>query len=105
MSAAARSYVERAQRLRSLRAAPPALLAGFADMFLPAILATGIESEFTRFVIAALSVTQLIYMSEVGAVTLKSNIPLNFLELGAIFLIRTVITLPIIVAIAHLFVF
>ena len=86
-------------------AAAPALLAGFADMFLPAILATGIESEFTRFVIAALSVTQLIYMSEVGAVTLKSNIPLNFLELGAIFLIRTVITLPIIVAIAHLFVF
>lgn len=86
-------------------AAAPALLAGFADMFLPAILATSIESEFTRFVIAALSVTQLIYMSEVGAVILKSNVPLNIFELAAIFLIRTVITLPIIVGIAHLFVF
>ncbi|MES1928080.1 nucleoside recognition domain-containing protein [Salinisphaera dokdonensis CL-ES53] len=86
-------------------AAAPALLAGFADMFLPAILATSIESEFTRFVIAALSVTQLIYMSEVGAVILKSNVPLNIFELASIFLIRTVITFPIIVAIAHLFVF
>lgn len=86
-------------------AAAPALLAGFADMFLPAILATSIESEFTRFVIAALSVTQLIYMSEVGAVILKSNVPLNIFELAAIFLIRTVITFPIIVGIAHLFVF
>ena len=85
--------------------AAPALLAGFADMFLPSILASSIESEFTRFVIAALSVTQLIYMSEVGAVILKSKVPLNIFELGAIFLIRTVVTFPIIVAIAHLFVF
>ena len=85
--------------------AAPALLAGFADMFLPSILASSIESEFTRFVIAALSVTQLIYMSEVGAVILKSKVPLNIFELGAIFLIRTVVTFPIIVAIAHLLVF
>jgi len=94
-----------AMQVPEAAAAAPALLAGFADMFLPAILATSIESEFTRFVIAALSVTQLIYMSEVGAVILKSKVPLNIFELAAIFCIRTVITLPIIVAIAHMFVF
>lgn len=77
------------------------ILVGFADMFIPSILATSIESEVTRFIIAALSVTQLIYMSEVGALLLGSKIPVNFGELVIIFLLRTVITLPIISLIAH----
>lgn len=85
--------------------AAPATLIGFADMFLPAVLVAGIESELTRFVIAALSVSQLIYMSEVGALILKSKIPLNLWELILIFLLRTVITLPIITLMAHLFFF
>ncbi|MDI6401526.1 YjiH family protein [Balneolaceae bacterium ANBcel3] len=85
--------------------AAPAVLIGFTDMFLPAILASGIESEFTRFVIAALSISQLIYMSEVGALILKSKIPLNLLDLIVIFLLRTLISLPIITLMAHLFFF
>src|SRR5699024_3264115 len=44
------------------------ILIGFADMFLPSILAASIDAEITRFIIAALSVTQLIYLSEVGGV-------------------------------------
>ncbi|SHE40640.1 nucleoside recognition GATE domain-containing membrane protein YjiH [Modicisalibacter ilicicola DSM 19980] len=87
------------------QAAAPATLVGFADMFLPAVLATNIESELTRFVIACLSLTQLIYMSEIGALLLKSKIPLKLWELLAIFLLRTAITLPIIALIAHVFVF
>ncbi|WP_404297730.1 YjiH family protein [Halomonas sp.] len=86
-------------------AAAPATLVGFADMFLPAVLATNIESELTRFVIACLSLTQLIYMSEIGALLVKSKIPLKFWELGAIFLLRTAITLPIITFMAHTFFF
>lgn len=78
------------------------ILIGFADMFLPSVLASGIESELTRFVIACLSVTQLIYMSEVGGLLLGSKIPVKFKDLVAIFLLRTVITLPIIVLIAHI---
>ncbi|WP_435103263.1 YjiH family protein [Arhodomonas sp. AD133] len=85
--------------------AAPAMLVGFADMFLPAVLAQGIESELTRFVIACVSLTQLIYMSEIGVLLMKSKIPLGLWELAAIFLLRTVITLPIIVAIAHWVVF
>ncbi|WP_270182678.1 YjiH family protein [Alkalihalobacillus sp. CinArs1] len=83
--------------------AAPAMLVGFADMFLPAVIGTGIESELTRFVIAAVSLTQLIYMSEIGILLVKSKIPISVLELAIIFIQRTIITLPIIVVMAHLF--
>ncbi|MEK5198529.1 YjiH family protein [Staphylococcus sp. FSL H8-0121] len=79
------------------------ILIGFADMFLPSILIESAHSEITRFVIGALSITQLIYLSEVGGVILGSKIPVNIGKLFIIFLIRTVITLPIIALIAHLF--
>lgn len=78
------------------------ILIGFADMFLPAIIGASIEAEITRFVIAALSVTQLIYMSEVGGLLLGSKVPVSFLDLVVIFLLRTVITLPIIALMAHI---
>ena len=81
--------------------AAPAMLVGFADMFLPAVLGKGIESELTRFVVACVSLTQLIYMSEVGVLIIKAKLPLNILELFAIFIIRTLITLPIIALMAH----
>ncbi|HLQ75129.1 MAG TPA: hypothetical protein VK107_03705 [Alloiococcus sp.] len=71
-------------------------------MFLPAILGSGIESEMTRFVIGTLSVTQLIYMSEVGALLLGSKLPINMKDLIIIFILRTAITLPIIALMAHL---
>ncbi len=89
-------------RLPEAEAASRTIMVGFADMFIPAILASSIESEMTRFVIAALSVTQLIYMSEVGALLLGSKIPVKLWELFLIFLMRTLITLPVIAAVAHL---
>ena len=81
--------------------AAPAMLVGFADMFLPAVLGKGIESELTRFVVACVSLTQLIYMSEVGVLIIKAKLPLNLLELFVIFILRTLITLPIIALMAH----
>jgi nucleoside recognition membrane protein YjiH len=86
-------------------AASKTMLIGFADMFLPPVIGSGIESELTRFVLAALSLTQLVYMSEIGILILRSNIPLSFLDLFVIFIQRTIITLPVIVLIAHLVVF
>ena len=83
-------------------AASKTIVVGFADMFIPSILASSIESDLTRFVIAALSVTQLIYMSEVGALLIGSKIPVNFLELFVIFILRTVVTLPIIALMGHM---
>ena len=77
------------------------LIVGFADMFIPSVLATSIQSEMTRFIIACLSVTQLIYMSEVGGLLLGSKIPVNLKDLIIIFIERTLITLPFIVLVAN----
>ena len=77
------------------------LLIGFADMFLPSILIADAHSEITRFVIGALSISQLIYLSEVGGVILGSKIPVSLGKLFMIFLIRTAITLPIIALIYY----
>lgn len=82
-------------------AASSTLVAGFADMLLPSIMSGGIQSDMTRFIIAATSITQLIYLSEVGALLLGSKIPVNIKELFIIFIERTLITLPIISIIAH----
>jgi nucleoside recognition membrane protein YjiH len=92
-------------QLPEAAAASKTMLIGFADMFLPPVIGSGIESEITRFVLAALSLTQLVYMSEIGILILRSNIPLSFLDLFIIFIQRTVITLPVIVLIAHFIVF
>ncbi|WP_394136758.1 YjiH family protein [Cytobacillus oceanisediminis] len=78
------------------------MVVGFADMFLPAVIGSGIESEMTRFVIACVSVTQLVYMSEMGGLLLGSKLPVSIKDLILIFLLRTIITLPIVVVIAHI---
>ncbi len=78
------------------------IIIGFADMFLPSILIEGVQNDITRFVIGALSISQLIYLSEVGGVILGSKIPVSIGKLFMIFLIRTIITLPIISLMAHL---
>ncbi|PTX61301.1 nucleoside recognition membrane protein YjiH [Melghirimyces profundicolus] len=91
-----------AMQVPEAAAAAPTMVLGFADMFLPAVVGSGIESELTRFVIACISVTQLIYMSEIGGLLLGSKLPIHFKDLVIIFLERTLITLPIITAIAHI---
>lgn len=76
-------------------AAAPTFLVGFLDMFLPAALGQGIESELTRYVIAAVSLTQLIYLSEVGTLLMRSALRVSSLLLATIFIQRTLIGFPI----------
>lgn len=78
------------------------MLVGFTDMFLPSVIGASIPSELTRFVVGGVSITQLIYLSEVGGVILGSKIKLNLLELFIIFLERTLVTLPILALAAHI---
>ncbi|WP_411842848.1 YjiH family protein [Salinicoccus sp. HZC-1] len=84
--------------------AAPAFIIGITDMFLPAVIGAGIESDFTKFLIAVMSLTQIIYFSEVGALLLKSKIPVSVLELVLIFILRTVISFPVIYLFAWIFV-
>ena len=78
------------------------LFAGFADMLLPSIMIANVTSEMARFIVAAVSVCQLIYLSEVGALIIASKIPLKVGDLFFIFIERTLISLPIVTLIAHL---
>ena len=83
--------------------AAPAVLVGFTDMFIPSVMVSGEGfAEITKFVIGTLSISQLVYMTETGAVILKSDIPLNLKDLMVIFLVRTTISLMVIVPIAHM---
>lgn len=83
-------------------AVAPATLIGFTDMFIPALLVGGVQSLKTKFVIAALSLVQIIYLTEVGAIVIKSEVPLNLVDLFIIFLERTIIAIPLIVLFANL---
>ena len=77
--------------------AAPGLFAGFMDQYMPAVVASGIDSMRTSFVLAGLSVCQLVFMSEVGVIILRSTLPLGLGDLLLVFLLRTVIALPILV--------
>lgn len=82
-------------------AASPGLFSGFVDQYMPAIVAAGISSEVSSFVLAGLSVCQLIFMSEVGVIILRSSLPLSLWDLVVIFLLRTAIILPVLILGAH----
>jgi len=56
----------------------------------------------TRFILGALSIVQIIYLAETGILILKSKIPLNIGHLAIIFIMRTVIALPIIVLLTRI---
>jgi len=80
----------------------PATIVGFIDMFIPAIL-LGTDAPFeTRFILGALSIVQIIYMAETGILILKSKIPLHIGHLAIIFLMRTVLAIPVIVLLTRL---
>lgn len=84
-------------------AASKTMVVGFTDMFTPTIIAAeAISSNMTKFIVATVSVTQLIYLSEVGGLILASKLPVKFWELFLIFIERTVISLLIVAPIAHL---
>lgn len=84
-------------------AVAPATLVGFTDMFIPALLLGGITSVKTKFIVGALSLVQIIYLTEVGAIAIKSEVPLNFWRLFVIFIERTIIAIPLLVLCANIF--
>lgn len=80
----------------------PASLAGFADMYLPALFITDSASEVSRFFIGVLAFTQLVFMSETGMILIKTEIGLNFWDILKVFIFRTVISIPILLVITNL---
>ncbi len=83
--------------------AAPAAVAGFADVMIPSLMAAEIASDRTRFIVCVLSLTQIIYMSEVGPILMMSEIPVKLRHLVILFIEKTLIALPIITLFAVLF--
>jgi len=81
----------------------PATLIGFLDMFLPAVLLGGAETALTtQLMLGALSIVQIIYLTETGISILKSRIPISLGKLFAVFMIRTLIAIPLLALGVHL---
>lgn len=75
--------------------AAPGLIIGFLDQFMPAIIASTSSDLLVKFILAGMAVTQLIYMSEVGLIILRSSLPLRFKDLVLIFIFRSIISFPL----------
>lgn len=83
-------------------ATAPGLVVGLLDQFVPALIAGTIDDQTASFLLAGLSVTQLIFFAESAVLILRSSIPLTLGQLVAIFCLRTVIALPMLALAAHL---
>jgi len=96
------AYLLNVLQIPAAAEAAPAMIIGFFDSFLPVIVGGGIEAASTRLVILLVSMVQVVFMTTLGPVLLKSKIPINFLELLIIFLLRTIIVLPLAAGLAHI---
>lgn len=79
-----------------------AMVIGFADQFMPALVANQVDARFWKFVLAGLAVSQVIFMSEFCILVLRSPLPLGLLQLAWLFLLRTLLTLPVLLLFAAL---
>ena len=71
-------------------------------MFIPALITSQDLPAATRFLVAGLSLVQIIYLTEVGSIIVKSGVGLDFNRLFIIFLERTIIAIPLLVLVSHL---
>lgn len=73
----------------------PGFIFGFMDQYIPTIIAADLESAPMRFVLAGLSLCQLIYMTETGLVMIRVGLPVTVFQLFQIFVARTLIVTPV----------
>jgi nucleoside recognition membrane protein YjiH len=82
----------------------PATLVGFIDMFIPALITNPEAPEHIRFFISALSLVQIIYLTEVGSIIVKSDVGLDIKRLFVIFLERTLVAVPLLWMVTKFFI-
>lgn len=81
----------------------PATIIGITEMFIPALLVAEAD-VMARFFIAVLSISQLIFFSATGPMMMDmfSDVPIRFRDLVLLFVLRTIILVPVIAAMTHL---
>ena len=95
-------YLELMQ-LPDAQAIAPATLVGIAEIALPVMTIAGQAiAPMSIFFVIVLSTVQIIFFTESANAMMQADIGLKFGELVLIFLIRTIIAIPIVAAFAHL---
>ena len=79
-----------------------AISLGIVEMFLPAIQVAGVDSVVTRFVVAVVSVSQIIFFSAMVPCILATEIPMKLWHLVVLWFQRVVLTILIAAPVAHL---
>lgn len=90
-------------RIPEAQNAAPAFVLSFADQFLAGVVGSSLKTDAAKFMCAGISGTGLIYMTEVGVLIMNSSIPLNFLKLAAIYLVRAVLSVFLLAPFAWIF--
>ena len=80
----------------------PATLVGIAEIALPVMIAGQAIAPVSIFFVIVLSTVQIIFFTESANAMMQSDLGLTFVQLVVIFLIRTVIAIPIVAGFAHL---
>lgn len=80
----------------------PSMIVGFSDMYLPSLLIESVPSEMARFLIGTLSFAQLIFLSETGMILVASKIGFDFWDTLKFFILRTIISFPVIFIITQI---
>ncbi|WP_435346556.1 YjiH family protein [Haloarchaeobius sp. HRN-SO-5] len=83
-------------------AVAPATIVGVTEMYVPVLLVTETATK-AKFFVAVLAVSQLIFFSSVGPMIMDmfNDVPIRFRDLLALFVMRTVILVPLIAGITH----
>ena len=90
-------------RMPDAAAIAPATLVGIAEIALPVMTIAGMEiAPMSIFFVIVLSTVQIIFFTESANAMMQTDLDLKFLELVVIFLIRTLIAIPIVAAFAHI---
>lgn len=83
----------------------PSLALGIAEMFLPVLYIADMVGSLdiqARYFVTAVSMVQIIFFAETGAVMLSTGLPLKLWELIVIFTMRTIIAMPLVAIFMHL---
>ena len=81
----------------------PTVLLSIAEVALPAIIISGADvAPMSVFFVCTLSTIQIIFFTESANAILESDIPLSVKDLIVIFLIRTVLAIPLVALASHL---
>jgi nucleoside recognition membrane protein YjiH len=80
-----------------------AIVAGGIDMFMPVVLVAGVANEATRFFVAMISLVQVLYITETMLPIIFFGIPAKFKDIVIIWLQRTLVAMPLVALLTHIF--